>query len=74
MVMHRRTNAAAVNWGAAFLVSQGVLSLLGWIGSSSTFWLFALPSGIGWTRIYCRVPETKGQTLEQIQAMRKEKP
>jgi len=66
--------ATAVNWGSAFLVSQGFLSLVGWIGSSSTFWLFGLLCGIGWVWIYYRVPETKGQTLEQIQEMWKEKP
>ena len=34
--------ATAVNWGSAFLVSQSFLSLIGAMGNSLTFWLFAL--------------------------------
>jgi sugar porter (SP) family MFS transporter len=61
--------ATAVNWGAAFLVSQGFLSLISVIGDSLTFWLFALFCGLGWVWIYRTVPETKGQSLEQIQQL-----
>jgi sugar porter (SP) family MFS transporter len=57
----------AVNWASAFLVSQFFLSLVGAIGSSATFWLFAALSVIGWVWVYIYVPETKGQSLEQIQ-------
>jgi len=57
----------AVNWGSAFLVSQFFLSLVNGIGSSLAFWLFALLSGVGWVWVYVYVPETKGQSLEQIQ-------
>jgi MFS family permease len=57
----------AVNWGSAFLVSQFFLSLVGAIGSSTTFWLFAAFSIVGWVWVYVYVPETKGQSLEQIQ-------
>ena len=59
----------AVNWGAAFLVSQFFLSLIGAIGSSATFWLFAAFSVIGWVWVYVYVPETKGLSLEQIQGI-----
>ena len=61
--------ATAVNWGSAFLVSQFFLSLVQAIGSSLTFWLFALFCVIGWVWIYRVVPETKCQSLEQIQQM-----
>ena len=61
--------ATAVNWGSAFLVSQFFLSLVGAIGSSLSFWLFALFCAIGWVWVYRAVPETKRQTLEQIQLM-----
>ncbi len=61
--------ATAVNWGAAFLVSQFFLTLIGAIGNSLTFWLFALFCAIAWVWIYLRVPETKGQSLEQIQQL-----
>jgi SP family galactose:H+ symporter-like MFS transporter len=57
----------AVNWGSAFLVSQFFLSLVDAIGSSLAFWLFALLSAVGWVWVYVYVPETKGQSLEQIQ-------
>lgn len=61
--------ATAVNWGSAFLVSQSFLSLIGAMGNSLTFWLFALFCGVAWVWIYFRVPETKGQSLEQIQQL-----
>lgn len=61
--------ATAVNWASAFLVSQGFLSLIGMIGNSLTFWLFALFCGVGWAWIYHAVPETKGRSLEQIQQL-----
>ncbi len=61
--------ATAVNWGAAFLVSQGFLSLIGAVGPSFSFWLFALFCAIGWFWTYRAVPETKGKSLEQIQQM-----
>ena len=61
--------ATAVNWGSAFLVSQSFLSLIGAMGDSLTFWLFALFCGVAWIWIYVRVPETKGQSLEQIQQL-----
>ena len=66
--------ATAANWGSAFLVSQGFLSLIGVIGNSFTFWLFALFCGAGWAWIYHAVPETKGQSLEQIQQLWNGKP
>lgn len=59
--------ATAVNWGAAFLVSEFFLTLLDWIGSTGTFWLFALFAVIAFVWIYKKVPETKGRTLEEIQ-------
>jgi MFS family permease len=61
--------ATAANWGSAFLVSQFFLTLIGAIGDSSAFWLFALFCVLAWVWIYFRVPETKGQSLEQIQQL-----
>ena len=65
--------ATAANWGSAFLVGQCFLSIIGVIGNSLNFWLFALFCGLGWIWIYRAVPETKGQTLEQIQQLWNEK-
>lgn len=59
--------ATAVNWGAAFLVSEFFLTLLDWVGSTGTFWLFALFAVIAFVWIYRKVPETKGRTLEEIE-------
>jgi sugar porter (SP) family MFS transporter len=59
----------AVNWGSAFLVSQFFLTVIGAIGNSYTFWLFAAFSVLAAIWIYFRVPETKGQSLEQIQLL-----
>ncbi len=65
--------ATAVNWGSAFLVSQGFLTLIGAIGESFSFWIFALFCGIGLIWVYVSVPETKGRSLEQIQQIWKTK-
>jgi sugar porter (SP) family MFS transporter len=59
--------ATAVNWGAAFLVSQFFLTLIGAIGTSATFWLFAFFCLAGWIWVYRTVPETKGRSLEEIE-------
>ena len=61
--------ATAVNWGSAYLVSQFFLSLVAAIGSSLTFFLFAFFCVVGWLWVYRIVPETKQQSLEQIQQM-----
>jgi sugar porter (SP) family MFS transporter len=64
--------ATAVNWGAAFLVSETFLSLVHGIGADFTFGLFAVFCAIAWVWIFFAVPETKGLSLEQIQEMWKE--
>ena len=61
--------ATAVNWGAAFLVSEFFLTLVGAIGESATFWLFACFCAVGGIWVYRQVPETKGRSLEQIQTL-----
>jgi predicted MFS family arabinose efflux permease len=40
---------------------------MGAVGHALAFCLFALFCGLAWVWIYFRVPETKGQSLEQIQ-------
>ncbi len=59
--------ATAVNWGAAFLVSRFFLTLIGAIGTSATFWLFAFCCLAGWIWVYRTVPEIKGRSLEEIE-------
>ena len=61
--------ATAANWGAAFLVSQFFLTLIADVGKAATFWLFAGLCVVAALWIARYVPETKGRSLEDIQAM-----
>ncbi len=60
--------ATAVNWGAAFLVSEFFLSIVNTIGQAFTFWLFAAFCVLGLFWVYLGVPETRHRSLEEIQA------
>jgi sugar porter (SP) family MFS transporter len=61
--------ATAANWGSAWLVSQFFLTLTEAIGQSGTFLLFAAFSAIAFVWVTRKVPETKGRTLEEIEAL-----
>jgi len=61
--------ATAANWGSAWLVSQFFLTLIGSIGNSATFYLFAFFSVVAYVWIWKRLPETKGRSLEEIQTI-----
>jgi hypothetical protein len=59
--------------GLLFGYDTGVISLtfrtlVEKLGASSTFFLYALASVASWLFAYYFVPETKGRTLEQIEA------
>jgi MFS transporter, SP family, galactose:H+ symporter len=60
--------AATFNWASNLIVSLTFLTLLEKLGASSTFALYAFFSVLSWLFSYYFVPETKGQTLEQIEA------
>jgi sugar porter (SP) family MFS transporter len=60
--------ATAVNWGAAFLVSGFFLSVVSAIGQAYTFWMFAAFCVIGLVWVIVSVPETRGRSLEEIEA------
>jgi len=60
--------AAGTNWAANFLVSVTFLTLAQTIGASWTFWLYAVLAVAAWIFCYTLVPETKGRTLEEIEA------
>lgn len=60
--------AAGSNWAANFVVSLTFLTLAESIGASWTFWLYAGLAVAAWIFSFVLVPETKGRTLEEIEA------
>jgi sugar porter (SP) family MFS transporter len=60
--------ATVANWGSNLLVALTFLSLLRSLGRPWTFWLYAVVGVISWLFVFRLVPETKGRTLEQIEA------
>jgi predicted MFS family arabinose efflux permease len=60
--------ASLANWGSNFLVSLTFLLLISAFGQTGTFWLYAVIGVITWLFVYFLVPETKGRTLEEIEA------
>jgi SP family galactose:H+ symporter-like MFS transporter len=60
--------AAGTNWAANFVVSLTFLTLAETIGASWTFWLYAALAVAAWIFCFVLVPETKGRTLEEIEA------
>jgi MFS transporter, SP family, galactose:H+ symporter len=60
--------ATMANWGSNLLVALTFLSLLRALGRPWTFWLYALVGVVAWVFVFRMVPETKGKTLEQIEA------
>ncbi|XP_018601983.1 solute carrier family 2, facilitated glucose transporter member 8 isoform X1 [Scleropages formosus] len=56
------------NWSTAFLVTKTFQDLMNLLSSAGTFWLFSVLCALNIVfTVFC-VPETKGKTLEQIQA------
>lgn len=64
---------AFANWLFTLVVSSTTLSLIGALGLSHTFWLYAIISVIAMLFVYWLIPETKGKTLEEIEESLKEK-
>jgi SP family galactose:H+ symporter-like MFS transporter len=56
------------NWGANLLVALSFLTLTQFLGKPATFWLYAVVTIGAWLFAFFLVPETKGQSLEQIEA------
>uniref|UniRef100_A0A336LI37 Facilitated trehalose transporter Tret1 n=1 Tax=Culicoides sonorensis TaxID=179676 RepID=A0A336LI37_CULSO len=61
--------AVMFNWTLVFVVTQTFGPLNDSIGGSFTFWLFALFMLICTFFVFIKVPETKGKTNAQIQAI-----
>jgi MFS family permease len=60
--------AAVANWAANWLVSVTFLGLVAAFGQSGTFLLYAVIGVAAWFFCQRLVPETKGKTLEDIEA------
>mmetsp|Transcript_35803 Transcript_35803/g.93699 ORF Transcript_35803/g.93699 Transcript_35803/m.93699 type:complete len:591 (-) Transcript_35803:42-1814(-) len=61
--------ATLLNYGVNFAVTASFLTLLSAIGFGGLCFIFASIGVVGACFIYTRVPETKGASLEQIQAI-----
>jgi MFS transporter, SP family, galactose:H+ symporter len=60
--------ATVTNWAANFIIAATFLSLVDLIGESGVFLLYALIAALAWLFVFKLVPETKGLSLEQIEA------
>jgi len=56
------------NWALNLAVAVTFLTLVGVLGQAGTFWLYGVIAIGAWIFFYLLVPETKGKTLEQIEA------
>jgi hypothetical protein len=56
------------NWAMNLAVTVTFLTLVAALGRAETFWLYGVIAVAAWFFCYCLVPETKGKTLEQIEA------
>uniref|UniRef100_A0A0A1WTN4 Facilitated trehalose transporter Tret1-2 homolog n=2 Tax=Zeugodacus cucurbitae TaxID=28588 RepID=A0A0A1WTN4_ZEUCU len=60
--------AGTTNWVLAFIVTKTFVNLTDSIGKGETFWLFSGITIVGVFFVYFIVPETKGKSLNEIQA------
>jgi sugar porter (SP) family MFS transporter len=60
--------ATVANWGFNLIVSATFLNLVGAVGSAGAFLVYAVLSLLALVFIALMVPETKGRSLEQIEA------
>ncbi len=58
----------ATNWSFNLIVALSFLTLTQIIGKPATFWLYGVVSIGAWLFAYLLVPETRGRTLEEIEA------
>jgi SP family galactose:H+ symporter-like MFS transporter len=56
------------NWAMNLAVAVTFLTLVSLLGNAGTFWLYGAVAIGAWIFCYRFVPETKGKTLEQIEA------
>jgi SP family galactose:H+ symporter-like MFS transporter len=56
------------NWSANLIVALSFLTLTQVLGKPATFWLYGVVSIGAWLFAFSLVPETKGRSLEEIEA------
>lgn len=56
------------HWGLDLAVSISVLTLISALGASGVFWLYAVLGMLGLAYLHRWLPETKGRSLEEIEA------
>jgi len=68
-VAAKSSNAVTfTNWAMNLAVAVSFLALVAALGQAETFWLYGIIAVAAWIFFYCLVPETKGKSLEQIEA------
>ncbi len=60
--------ATVANWGSNFLVTLAFPPLVAWLGSAAAFLAFAVLSVGAYVFTWTMVPETRGRSLEEIEA------
>ncbi|KAL6074259.1 Inositol transporter 1 [Balamuthia mandrillaris] len=60
--------ATTVNWATNLIMSMTFLSFVDLVGEAVTFWTYAGVTTMGLVFMYLKLPETRGKSLEQIQA------
>jgi len=60
--------ASFAMWGASLLSTLTFLTFIEILGRSGTFWMYSLAGLAAWIFVYQLVPETKGRSLEEIEA------
>ena len=59
--------AVSALWIACFILTYTFPILNGALGTATTFWLYAAICFAGFVFVFCKVPETKGKSLEEIE-------
>jgi len=62
------STATMFNWGANLVIGITFLTLIHVAGKSGTFWIYGALGVLAWIFVYLWVPETKGKSLEEIEA------
>lgn len=57
------------NWLCNMIVALSFLPIMELLGKAWTFWIFGIISIVSWFFCYYYVPETKGKSLEEIEAL-----